>query len=178
MEQRNHQSFDQYFQEHRQQLDVEIPGAQVWKEVEARLDGKTIPLWSRLPLWRAAAVLLMIAAGAAALWQLKPEITKGGVADIPALTHIEHQQNWAAEEATFMHKEDSLLAEIQHFELYQHPEAESYMQRIQALNARLADGHMATTEGEKSSEYDVLRGIHQEKLSLLTELLTTLQQGK
>lgn len=170
MQQSNQHPFDQYFQEHRAELDIEIPNSEVWQHIESRLDGRTIPLWQRLPLWRAAAIIFMIAIGAAALWQLRPEIeATSTTADLPELT-ITPEQTWATEEAHYQAQADSLLQIVQQYEMYQFPEAEQYLAKVHAINAKIADAHI----GEDEGAFELLRSLHQEKIDLLEKVIAAL----
>lgn len=51
--------FETYLHDHRDELDVETPRAEVWDRIADELGGRARPLWQQAQVWRVAAVIAL-----------------------------------------------------------------------------------------------------------------------
>lgn len=52
-------SLKDFINEHRKEFDGQQPSGKIWSNIENRLPGKSVSLWSNLQVWRIAAALLL-----------------------------------------------------------------------------------------------------------------------
>jgi len=121
--------FETYLHDHRDELDVETPRAEVWDRIAGELGGRARPLWQQAQVWRVAAVIA-IALGLSYWWYSRPSnpLPQMG-ADIGA-----GQQDWKAVAMPQQAEIDSLRA-VAGSQADDMPAVQQAQRRIDSLEA-------------------------------------------
>lgn len=117
-----------YLRDHREELDVDEPHADVWDRVAKQLSSPVRPLWQQTSLWRAAAVIA-VAFGLVYWWYVRLD---NGLPSVGADISHDKQQG----QATWDTAKSPYQAEIDSLEAVAGPKTDA-MPALQAVQARI-----------------------------------------
>ncbi|MEM7370948.1 MAG: hypothetical protein AAF587_20200 [Bacteroidota bacterium] len=174
---------ESYINTHREELDIEVPGAHVWEGIENQLD---VPapksLWkSSFQYWKTAAVILL-GVGLAAFW-LKQDVHPGTQSDIIETQIFPHGidaklAQWPQQEVEYESNIQELLKEVRTYNPDKYIFMGPYMEDVARLDRALEELQDAVKEHSLDERLmNSLSSTYQKKIDLLNELLKELKES-
>lgn len=174
---------ESYIETHREELDIDVPGAHIWEGIEKKLD-RPAPrsFWkSSFQYWKTAAVILL-GVGLAIFW-VKQDVHPGSQVDIietQIIPHgIEAELNaWPQKEKQFEDSIQHLLNDVRTYNPDQHIFMGPYMEDVARLDRALEELQDAVKDTSLDKRLmEGLSSTYQKKIDLLNELLNELKES-
>lgn len=178
---------EKYINDHREEIDRDIPRDKVWARIENDLSGKQLKRKKRnlfeSPLWKSAAVVLMLV-GVGYIWiNLLSGLNKPTAYTSSLLSGIQHIKTGFPElqevDAHFSKELQQRMKVVEEYDLQQFDFTAGYMEKLKKVDQKITEQKaLLKTQGLDHQAVQNLVENYNHKIALLDSLTAELEETK